>query len=131
MNALPFLLQVTVPPSVINLGSLIVRPDRPIGILHSGIGDGFCLVYSDSDYTRLVTRIRKEGNFVMGIGEKKTPKAFVKACDVFVYTEYMIEEEKAVQQKRAQTSRAKRTKKEKVGPFQMPVLSQAFEMAVG
>src|SRR6266540_6303876 len=56
-------------------------------IMHTGVVDGFCLVSSDSDYTRLATRIREAGVFVMGIGEKKTPKPFVNACDVFVFTE--------------------------------------------
>jgi len=56
-------------------------------ILHSGQVDGFCLVSSDSDYTRLATRIRESGLLVVGIGEKKTPRAFVSACNVFIYTE--------------------------------------------
>src|SRR6188474_483471 len=104
-------------------------------ILHSGVVEGFCLVSSDSDYTRLATRIREAGVFVMGIGEKKTPKAFVNACDLFVYTENLVEEKKALQKKRTQSSRAKKTstdpepEKEEADP--MPVLGQAFEMAVG
>src|SRR6266705_5268423 len=77
-------------------------------LLHSGVVDGFCLVSSDSDYTRLATRIREAGIFVMGIGEKKTPKAFVNACDLFVYTENLVEEKKAVQQRRTRASRAKK-----------------------
>ena len=56
-------------------------------LLHAGTVGGFCLVSSDSDYTRLATRIREQGLFVMGIGESKTPKPFVKACELFVYTE--------------------------------------------
>jgi NYN domain/OST-HTH/LOTUS domain len=105
-------------------------------IMHSGVVDGFCLVSSDSDYTRLATRIRETGIFVMGIGEKKTPKAFVNACDLFVYTENLVEEKKATQQKRAQASRTKKastgsTESEKEEADPMPVLSQAFEMAVG
>jgi hypothetical protein len=63
-------------------------------LLHSGVVDGFCLVSSDSDYTRLATRIRESGVFVMGIGEKKTPKPFVNACDVFVYTSNLVSEHK-------------------------------------
>ena len=63
-------------------------------LLHSGVVDGFCLVSSDSDYTRLATRIRESGVFVMGIGEKKTPKPFVNACDVFVYTSNLMDERK-------------------------------------
>jgi NYN domain-containing protein/OST-HTH/LOTUS domain-containing protein len=102
-------------------------------ILHLNVVDGFCLVSSDSDYTRLATRIRETGIFVMGIGEKKTPKPFVNACDVFVYTENLITEKKAVQQKQLQTKKAGKAKglteeKEELDP--MPILTQAFEMAV-
>src|SRR5690242_20062726 len=101
-------------------------------ILHSGVVDGFCLVSSDSDYTRLATRIRETGIFVMGIGEKKTPKAFVNACDLFVYTENLVQEKKVIQQKRTQASRAKKVTTENTEPEKeeadpMPVLSQAFE----
>ena len=56
-------------------------------LLHSGKVDGFCIVSSDSDYTGIVQRIREEGEFVMGIGRSHTPQAFVKACEVFVFTE--------------------------------------------
>jgi len=56
-------------------------------LLHSDQVDGFCLVSSDSDYTRLATRLRESGLLVVGIGEKKTPRAFVSACNVFIYTE--------------------------------------------
>jgi len=56
-------------------------------ILHSNQVDGFCLVSSDSDYTRLATRIRESGMLVVGIGRKNTPRAFVSACNVFIYTE--------------------------------------------
>jgi hypothetical protein len=56
-------------------------------ILHAKVVDGFCLVSSDSDFTRLATRVREQGVFVMGIGERKTPKSFTNACDVFVFTE--------------------------------------------
>ena len=56
-------------------------------ILHSHQVDGFCLVSSDSDYTRLATRIRESGLLTVGIGRKSTPRAFVSACNVFIYTE--------------------------------------------
>lgn len=56
-------------------------------ILHDEKVDGFCLVSSDSDFTRLATRLRESGKFVLGIGEKKTPKPFIVACDKFVYIE--------------------------------------------
>ncbi|MEB3262820.1 MAG: NYN domain-containing protein [Synechococcus sp.] len=58
-------------------------------LLHGGRVDGFCLVSSDSDFTRLATRIREEGLAVYGFGEKKTPKPFVAACDKFIYTEIL------------------------------------------
>ena len=99
-------------------------------LLHSGVVDGFCLVSSDSDYTRLATRIRETGIYVMGIGEKKTPKAFVNACDVFVYTENLVSEKKPPQQKRTTANKAKKTREEKEDPDPMPILTQAFEMAV-
>jgi hypothetical protein len=60
-------------------------------ILYTGSIDGFCLVASDSDYTRLATRIREKGMFVMGIGKRMTPRAFVNACEVFVYTENLVD----------------------------------------
>jgi uncharacterized LabA/DUF88 family protein len=56
-------------------------------LLYSNRFDGFCLVSSDSDFTRLASRIREEGLLVYGFGEKKTPKAFVAACDKFIFTE--------------------------------------------
>jgi len=56
-------------------------------ILHSNVVDGFCIVSSDSDFTRLATRIRESGLKVYGFGEKKTPSAFIGACDKFIFTE--------------------------------------------
>mgnify|MGYP002725500825 CR=1 FL=1 len=56
-------------------------------ILHSKKVDGFCLVSSDSDFTRLATRLRESGMLVIGIGEKKTPNPFIVACDKFIYIE--------------------------------------------
>jgi VCBS repeat-containing protein len=94
-------------------------------ILHSGIVDGFCLVSSDSDYTRLATRIRESGVFVMGLGEKKTPKPFVNACDVFVYTENLVAEEKILK-----TQTRKSQDKTKADQEPIPLLRKAFEMSV-
>jgi hypothetical protein len=58
-------------------------------LLHGGKVDGFCLVSSDSDFTRLATRVREAGLAVYGFGEKKTPRSFVAACDKFIYTEIL------------------------------------------
>ncbi|TMM57971.1 NYN domain-containing protein [Maribacter algarum] len=58
-------------------------------ILYSGKVNGFCLVSSDSDFTRLATRLREAGMQVFGIGEKKTPDPFIVACDKFIYIEIL------------------------------------------
>lgn len=58
-------------------------------ILYSGKVDGFCIVSSDSDFTRLATRLREAGMKVIGIGEKKTLKPFITACDKFIYIEIL------------------------------------------
>ncbi|MDP2227447.1 MAG: NYN domain-containing protein [Moraxellaceae bacterium] len=60
-------------------------------LLYSGNFDGFCIVSSDSDFTRLASRIRESGKSVYGFGEKKTPRPFVSACDRFIYTEIFAE----------------------------------------
>ena len=66
-------------------------------LLHSGVVSGFCIVSSDSDYTRLATRVREQGMFAMGIGRSHTPKSFVNACEVFVYTENLSPERRSTQ----------------------------------
>ena len=58
-------------------------------ILHSEKVDGFCIVSSDSDFTRLATRLRESGMLVIGIGEKKTPNPFIVSCDKFIYLEIL------------------------------------------
>jgi uncharacterized protein (TIGR00288 family) len=55
--------------------------------------DGFCIVSSDSDFTRLAARLREDGKMVLGFGQRKTPKPFVAACDKFIYTEILREDE--------------------------------------
>lgn len=61
-------------------------------LLHSGRFDGFVLISSDSDFTRLASRIREQGLDVYGIGQKKTPEAFRKACKRFIFVENLIGE---------------------------------------
>ncbi|PWH17388.1 MAG: Maebl [Anaerolineae bacterium] len=100
-------------------------------ILHSGVVNGFCLVSSDSDYTRLATRIRETGVFVMGIGEKKTPKPFVNACDVFVYTENLVSEAKKQKERvRKPVAEKKREKEEREELDPLPLLEKAYDIAV-
>lgn len=62
-------------------------------ILYSNRVDGFCIVSSDSDFTKLATRLREAGMVVYGIGEKKTPDPFIAACDKFIYLEILHKEE--------------------------------------
>jgi hypothetical protein len=87
-------------------------------ILYNGKVGGFCLVSSDSDYTRLATRIREKGFYVMGIGKKMTPRAFVNACDVFVFTENLVPQ------------RGGKSAPPTGGADPRPLLREAFEMAV-
>lgn len=70
-------------------------------LLYSKVVNGFCIVSSDSDFTRLVARIRQEGYFVLGMGEQKTSEFFIKACDKFTYLEVISPEdtEKTVSKK--------------------------------
>jgi hypothetical protein len=58
-------------------------------ILYSGNVEGFCIVSSDSDFTRLVARLRESGMYVIGMGEKKTPTPFIAACEIFKYLEVL------------------------------------------
>lgn len=58
-------------------------------ILYSGKVDGFCLVSSDSDFTRLAMRLREAGMLVLGMGERKTPEPFIKSCEKFIYLEVL------------------------------------------
>lgn len=67
-------------------------------LLHSGRFEGFCLVSSDSDFTRLAARIREEGVDVYGFGEQKTPESFRQACRRFIYTENLLPEAPAPDQ---------------------------------
>lgn len=66
-------------------------------ILYSGKVDGFCIVSSDSDFTRLAIRLREAGMKVIGIGEQKTPNPFIVSCDKFIYIEILKQQEASVE----------------------------------
>ncbi len=68
-------------------------------ILYSGKVTGFCLVTSDSDFTRLAMRLREAGMLVIGMGEKKTPQPFIKACEKFIYLEVLKNAEEKAEEK--------------------------------
>jgi uncharacterized LabA/DUF88 family protein len=73
-------------------------------ILYSGKVDGFCIVSSDSDFTRLAIRLREAGMKVIGIGEKKTPTPFITACDKFIYVEILNAEVETIAKAKANKS---------------------------
>src|SRR3954469_25499969 len=80
-------------------------------ILYSGRVDGFCIVSSDSDFTRLAIRLREAGMKVFGIGEKKTPVPFISACDKFIYIEILASEDEEDEEPRAENINPKPQKK--------------------
>jgi len=83
-------------------------------LMYTGRFDGVCLVSSDSDFTRLAQRLREEGLMVYGFGERKTPDAFVQACDKFIYTEVLraqpVASAAAAAKKPAQATRSRARK---------------------
>lgn len=98
-------------------------------ILHLDQVDGFCIVSSDSDFTRLATRLREAGKFVIGMGEKKTPKPFIVSCDKFVYIEILANNEtQDLHENRANNETPKPSKtKEEIGNDLINLLNQSIE----
>ncbi len=87
-------------------------------ILYSGKVDGFCIVSSDSDFTRLATRLREAGMIVIGIGEKKTLIPFITACDKFIYIEILkAEETEATPDESHPIKKSKKTIKKNTAPL--------------
>ena len=86
-------------------------------ILYSGQVDGFCIVSSDSDFTRLAARLRESGMTVVGMGERKTPKSFISACNRFKYLDILATAEQKEPEKPAQPEKPKQQpKQEKARP---------------
>lgn len=104
-------------------------------IMHAKHTEGFCIVSSDSDYTGLAKRIREEGLFVMGIGEKKTPEAFVRSCEVFTFTENLAQEEEDSTSKentpaeKGKTRRKTASKKTKLSNKDLNTIDKAFDIS--
>ncbi|MDB5231929.1 MAG: Maebl [Chitinophagaceae bacterium] len=115
-------------------GALIIDA---MDILHERNIDGFCIVSSDSDYTGLAKRIREQGVFVMGIGRKTTPIAFIQSCDVFTFTENIepkpdaTPEAKKLNHKNNKPSKntpGKNASKEKID---LTIIDKAFDISTG
>ena len=85
-------------------------------ILYSGKVDGFVLVSSDSDFTRLATRLREAGMKVLGIGERKTPGPFIVACDKFIYIEVIRAARASAEEKPAALEKAAAQEQDAAGP---------------
>ena len=100
-------------------------------ILYSGKVDGFCIVSSDSDFTRLAIRLRESGMKVIGIGEKKTPNPFIVACDRFIFIEVLegaIKKKKTKQTVPSPTTDTKDIKKTAVKETTIKVDNQTIEL---
>lgn len=115
-------------------------------ILHEGRFLGFCIVSSDSDYTRLATRMREAGKFVIGVGRAQTPAAFRNACNVFVSTENLLPKSGSTSkssapnaEKRTQTKEAREVNEGLLTQRPVPkppeqaveILTKAFDSIVG
>ncbi|HVW16252.1 MAG TPA: NYN domain-containing protein [Mucilaginibacter sp.] len=101
-------------------------------ILYTGKVDGFCIVSSDSDFTRLATRLREAGMKVIGIGEKKTLGPFITACDKFIYIEILKKEKQhnaghAVKEQPDDTAPAANSPLNKIGPEITEIISDSVD----
>ena len=92
-------------------------------ILYSEKVQGFCLVSSDSDFTKLATRLREAGKVVYGIGEKKTPNPFIVACDKFIYIEILHKEEESA----AGTDKSKKNQFDKITQKDIRFITSTIE----
>ncbi|MDI1316606.1 NYN domain-containing protein [Flavobacterium sp.] len=107
--------------------SLIIEA---MDILHSKNVEGFCIVSSDSDYTGLAKRIREEGLFVMGIGQKKTPSAFVQSCEIFTFSENLFAEHEIIPiTKKKTTAKEIAVKESDVAKINLSIIDKAFDIS--
>ena len=100
-------------------------------ILHGKNIDGFCIVSSDSDYTGLAKRIREEGLFVMGIGQKKTPSAFVQSCEIFTFSENLAPPIEKQPKTKAKTNTKEASPKETIpqSKVNLSIIDKAFDIS--
>ncbi|MBU1872639.1 NYN domain-containing protein [bacterium] len=95
-------------------------------ILYSEKVDGFCLVSSDSDFTRLATRLRETGMNVIGIGEKKTPEPFIVACDKFIYIEILKDQTEGSESESARSTSSKKPNIDNITPKVIRLISSTI-----
>ncbi len=95
-------------------------------ILYSEKVDGFCLVSSDSDFTRLATRLREAGMNVIGIGEKKTPEPFIVACDKFIYIEILKDQSEESESELPKSTSSKKPNIDNITPKVIRLISSTI-----
>ena len=95
-------------------------------ILYSQKVDGFCLVSSDSDFTRLATRLREAGMTVLGIGEKKTPEPFIVACDKFIYIEILRGDSEEPDAGNKDNKKQKKSQYDQITPKQIKLIASSI-----
>ncbi len=95
-------------------------------ILYSEKVNGFCLVSSDSDFTRLATRLREAGMQVFGIGEKKTPQPFIVACDKFIYIEILKKQSEENEEESTDDKKSKESNVDKITPRVIKLISSTI-----
>ncbi|MDN3677223.1 NYN domain-containing protein [Flavobacterium paronense] len=100
-------------------------------ILHGKNAEGFCIVSSDSDYTGLAKRIREEGLFVMGIGQRKTPSAFVQSCEIFTFSENLVAEPQVIPivKKKTNTKEIATKETDSTPKINLSIIDKAFEIS--
>jgi uncharacterized LabA/DUF88 family protein len=95
-------------------------------ILYSEKVNGFCLVSSDSDFTRLATRLREAGMQVFGIGEKKTPESFIVACDKFIYIEILKYQSEPSESELTESKSSQKSNIDKITPKVIKLISSTI-----
>ena len=95
-------------------------------ILYSEKVNGFCLVSSDSDFTRLATRLREAGMQVFGIGEKKTPESFIVACDKFIYIEILKYQTEGIESELTESKSSQKDNIDKITPKVIRLISSTI-----
>ena len=95
-------------------------------ILYSNKVSGFCIVSSDSDFTRLATRLREAGMNVIGIGEKKTPNPFIVACDKFIYIEILKNQSEEISSETADSRRDKKDNVDKITQKEIKLIASTI-----
>lgn len=90
-------------------------------ILYTGDVTGFCIVSSDSDFTRLATRLREAGKLVIGMGERKTPKALISACQKFIFLDILLPREYKKKNSKKFDSKVKNVTRDKLKEIEVPI----------